>query len=122
MHRLVPAIAVVVLSIAGCNERLTSPSSIVASLRLQPASIDLAANGGQASLVVGGVSADGAYMDQAPRVLLFVRDTAVATVAPPMLVIGRRVGTTYLIAQASDGPAYARDSILVRVGQFQGQP
>ena len=120
MRSLVPAVAFVTLSLAGCSESTATPSSVVAALRLEPSIIDLATNGGQASINVGGVSADGTYMGQAPRVLLFVRDTTIATVTPPILVTGRRIGTTYLIAQAADAPAYARDSILVRVGQSRG--
>lgn len=113
--------SVILLLVCGgsaCHDTVAPAGDVVATLRLRPGILDLAANGGQASVVIEGESRDGIYLQPAPRVLILVRDTTIATVASPTLVTGRRAGTTYLVAQAADGPAFARDSILVRVGQF----
>jgi hypothetical protein len=104
------------LCISSCSNSAAPLERMVATLELRPRVLELAANGGQASVVIGGTSADGGYVEPAPRVLVFVRDTTIASVEAPTLVTGRRAGTTYLIAQASDWPALARDSVLVRVG------
>ena len=118
MQRLVRFI-VLGLFISSCRDNAAPSERMVATLALRPRVLELAANGGQASLVISGTTADGGYLEPAPRVLLFVRDTTIASVEAPLLVTGRRAGTTYLIAQASDWPALARDSALVRVGEFR---
>lgn len=109
--------------IAGCGDNV-GPIDRVASLQLQPTVLDVAADGGQAGLLVNGFTADGRPLSPAPRVMLFVRDTMIATLGSSNtargsdLVIGRRPGRTYIVGVATDAGAIAQDSVLVRVGEL----
>jgi hypothetical protein len=111
------------MTIAGCGESV-SPIMRVAALRLQPTELDVAADGGQAGLLVNGFTADGRPLSPAPRVLLSVRDTTIAALTSSDagrgsdIVVGRRPGTTYIVAVATDAPALVQDSVLVRVGRL----
>jgi hypothetical protein len=110
------------LTFPGCSDSV-SPIARVATVRLQPNVLDVAANGGQAGLLVNGFTADGRSLSPAPRVMLFVRDTTIVALGSSAagrgsdLVIGRRPGTTYVVAVATDISTIAQDSVLVRVGQ-----
>ena len=119
MRRAIAVLSLYAIQATGCRDAVSPESAIVASLHIAPRELSLAANGGQASIVVAGTNTQGAYMPYAPRVLVFARDTSVASVEAPLVITGRQAGNTYLIVQSADVPARARDSVLVRVGSFQ---
>lgn len=121
MNRTLLAIAFLALGGAACHDGVAPSDSRIAKLELLPRFLDLEANGGQASVFIGEFRADGSYLEHAPGVMLFVRDTTIAIGEAPTLVTGRRVGSTFLIAKSLYS-ARVRDSILVRVGHFQGGP